>query len=143
MTRIREMLRFGEPVSTWARWAIGGIAAVVFVGGLWWHQPSLLGVGAVVLVAYLWASWPDPVKGPTAQHSTERRPRARQSSEADERHQPPAKRLPGHPEFAELPQSADALVDEMLAMGRYALLLRPQMNCHLDREHIVRAVRHF
>ena len=30
----------------------------------------------------------------------------------------------------------------MLAMGRYALLLRPEMNRHLDREHIIRAVRH-
>ena len=45
------------------------------------------------------------------------------------------------PEFAGLPDSPDALVDEMLASGRYALLLRPEMNLHLDRGHIVRAVR--
>ena len=30
----------------------------------------------------------------------------------------------------------------MLTNGRYALLLRPEMNRHLDREHIIRAVRH-
>ena len=30
----------------------------------------------------------------------------------------------------------------MLKTGRYALLLRPEMNRHLDREHIIRAVRH-
>ncbi len=30
----------------------------------------------------------------------------------------------------------------MLHNGRYALLLRPEMNRHLDRDHIMRAVRH-
>jgi iron(II)-dependent oxidoreductase len=55
---------------------------------------------------------------------------------------PLPKRWLGHPEFAELPESTDALVEEMLSSGRYALLLRPEMNRHLDREHITRAVRH-
>jgi iron(II)-dependent oxidoreductase len=58
------------------------------------------------------------------------------------RSQPIPPRWAGHPEFGELPDTADVLVDEMLEMGRYALLLRPEMNRHLDREHINRAVRH-
>jgi len=62
--------------------------------------------------------------------------------ELENRARPLPKRWLAHPEFASLPDSADALVEEMLAMGRYALLLRPEMNRHLDREHIVRAVRY-
>ena len=41
------------------------------------------------------------------------------------------------PQYAGLPDSPDALVDELLASGRYALLLRPEMSQHLERGHIV------
>ena len=47
--------------------------------------------------------------------------------------QPAARRWLAEPQFAGLPDSPDALVDEMLASGRYALLLRPEMSQHLER----------
>ena len=53
MTTFGDLMRFGEPVSRWAHWTIGGVSAAVFVVGLWWHHAGLLGVGAVVLVALL------------------------------------------------------------------------------------------
>jgi iron(II)-dependent oxidoreductase len=144
MARIREWLRLGEPVSRWALWATGGIALVVFATGLWWHNASLIGVGAIVLVALLRFGWPEAGRRREELHVSrnERWPRTRQENQSEVRPQPLPPRLPGHPEFGDLPQSADALVREMLEMGRYALLLRPEMNRHLDREHITRAVRH-
>jgi iron(II)-dependent oxidoreductase len=144
MARIRELLRLGEPVSRWALWAISGMALVVFAVGLWWHNASLVGVGAVVLVAMLRLCWPEAGsrRKVTRVAGGERRPRTRQDSESEVRPQPLPPRSTGHPELGEIPQSADALVHEMLEMGRYALLLRPEMNRHLDREHLTRAVRH-
>jgi iron(II)-dependent oxidoreductase len=144
MARIREFLRIGEPFSTWARWTTRGIALVVFAAGLWWHNASLLGVGAVVLVALIWLAWPEQAsrREDALPSSAKYRPRSRPEGETATQPRP----LPPHwaeqPEFGELPNSADALVDEMLKMGRYALLLRPEMNRHLDREHLNRAVRH-
>ena len=44
--------------------------------------------------------------------------------------------------LGETRRNTGTLVEEMLQMGRYALLLRPEMNRHLDRDHIIRAVRH-
>jgi iron(II)-dependent oxidoreductase len=120
----------------------------VFTWGLWSHNTSFLGVGAVVLVAFLWSSWCDVndsrfrTKERSGEHSLKSRLASKQVAAAEERTPPLPKRWLGHPEFSELPESADALVDNMLAMGRYALLLRPEMNRHLDREHIVSAVRH-
>jgi iron(II)-dependent oxidoreductase len=148
MKRIVEFLRIGKPVSTWVSRTTGAVAAVVFVGGLWSHNSSLLGVGAVVLITFLWASWCDMTNEfeRTPSRIGERRPRIRhgaeQATDAQEHPQPLAKRVPSQPESVEIPQSTDALVNEMLSTGRYALLLRPQMNRHLDRDHIVRAIRH-
>ena len=39
------------------------------------------------------------------------------------------------------PLSTDALVDELLATRRYALLLRPETKQHLTQLHVVRAIR--
>jgi formylglycine-generating enzyme required for sulfatase activity len=148
MSRIVQLLRIGKPVSTWVSRTTGVIAAVVFVCGLWSHNSSLLGVGAVVLVTFLWASWCDMTNEfERSSHRTElRRPKPRPSaepaSEASDRTPLPAMHTPAQPELVESPKSTDALVGEMLSTGRYALLLRPQMNRHLDREHILRAVRH-
>lgn len=146
MKRLKYWLRLGEPATTWAQWAIGSISFTVFACGLWWHNASLLGVGAVVLVALLRFGW----SGAERERASERvLPRiiehhhAHQSRGGSDPASPPLpKRWLGHPEFAELPESTDALVEEMLSSGRYALLLRPEMNRHLDREHITRAVRH-
>jgi len=148
MSRIIQLLRIGKPVSTWVSRTTGAIAAVVFVCGLWSHNPSLLGVGAVVLVTFLWASWCDMTNefDQRASRTELRRPKPCHSpapaAEATERPQPPVTHMPGHAEVVEAPKSTEALVNEMLSAGRYALLLRPEMNRHLDREHIVRAVRH-
>ena len=148
MSRIVQLLRIGKPVSTWVSRTTGVIAAVVFVCGLWSHNSSLLGVGGVVLVTFLWASWCDMTNEfeRSASRSGVRRPKTRHSSEPaaelTEHPQPPTTHASVHTEPVEMPKSTDALVSELLSTGRYALLLRPQMNRHLDREHIVRAVRH-
>jgi len=144
MKRFRELLRLGEPFSTWARRTVGGVALGVFVVGLWSHNASLLGVGAVVLVALVWLEWAT-AEGPSEATGASRPvslPGLKRRNDSGERSKPLPKHVPGHPEFGELPDSADALVDEMLTNGRYALLLRPEMNRHLDRDHIIRAVRH-
>lgn len=146
MLQIRNLLRIDRPTAQWARWTIGGIAVTVFVCGLWWHHAGLLGVGAVVLVAFL--RWHSPTESagdrrqePSRANRPGERPPAPQE-EKEEHSKPLPARWLSRPEFAKLPESANALVDEMLAMGRYALLLRPEMSRDLDREHIVRAVRH-
>jgi iron(II)-dependent oxidoreductase len=143
MARFRELLRLGEPFSTWARRTIGGFALVVFAAGLWSHNVGLIGVGGVVLVALVWAEWTLAVdtRQMARTKEAERLP-TRHRTRSEERPKPLPRHVPGHPEFGELPASADALVDEMLTNGRFALLLRPEMNRHLDREHIIRAVRH-
>jgi iron(II)-dependent oxidoreductase len=141
-------LRIGKPVSTWVSRTTGVVAAVVFVCGLWSHNANLLGVGAVVLVAFLWASWCDMTnefeRSPSRYDA--RRPKTRSGSESaaevTERTQRPPMPTLSRAEPFEPPKSTNALVNEMLSTGRYALLLRPQMNRHLDHEHIVRAVRH-
>jgi iron(II)-dependent oxidoreductase len=148
MSRIITLLRIGKPVSTWVSRTTGAIAAIVFVCGLWSHNSSLLGVGAVVLVTFLWASWCDMTNefDRSSSRSEIRRPKTRHSPEpanaAIERTQLPTLRAADQAELVEPPKNTEALVSEMLSTGRYALLLRPQMNRHLDREHIVRAVRH-
>jgi len=146
MTRISNWLRIGIPAAHWTRWVIVGVGGTVFILGLWWHEFGLFGVGAGVLCVMLPSFGPSGAESPApppAPHSSAHRPVGhRPVVELEERSRPLPKRWLAHPEFAALPESADALVDEMLAMGRYALLLRPEMNRHLDREHIVRAVRH-
>ena len=140
--RIRDWLRVGEPVPRWAHWTIFAIAIVVFVCGLLWQNAGLLGVGAVVLCLHLRTCWGSTQRHPLHETRGQLRNRHVMALEADERAKPLPKRWLAHPEFADMPESADALVDEMLATGRSALLLRPEMNCHMDRDHIVRAVRH-
>jgi iron(II)-dependent oxidoreductase len=135
------------PASDWSKWSIVGVGATVFVTGLWRHEIGLIGAGAAVLCFMLPSfrrkaavGMAPPVVEPRI---GPRRPGESQPAVENEAFSRPLpKRWLAHPEFATLPESADALVEEMLAMGRYALLLRPEMNRHLDREHIVRAVRY-
>src|SRR5262245_27302197 len=143
MKRLSNWLRVGEPANTRARWAIGGIALAVFGCGMWWHNTSLIGVGAVTLVAFLRFCWPGPqpdrARDRVLPKTIDRQSPPTRPADSNE---PLPKRWLGHPEFSELPESTDALVEDLLATGRYALLLRPEMNRHLDREHITRAVRY-
>lgn len=143
MARLREFLRWGEPFSTWARWTVGGVALTVFAAGLWWHNVSCLGTGAVVLVALIWLSWPQAHRQrQSARPSANRRPRVPTPPEPEAKSLQLPPRLAEQTGLGEGRRSTGTLVDEMLAMGRYALLLRPEMNRHLDRDHIIRAVRH-
>lgn len=147
MRRILEKLRFGEPTTTWLRWGIVGTGLVVFFSGLWRHDIGMIGGGAAVLCFMVPSLRPKPTYVP-APPVPEPQIVPRKLGAAKRAPEPVAaepslpKRWLAQPEFSSLPGSADALVEEMLAMGRYALLLRPEMNRHLDREHIVRAVRH-
>lgn len=143
MANFRKVLRFGEPFSTWARRSVGGVALAVFAAGLWWHNVALVGVGAVVLVALVWAEWTIAEDARESEsYLPSKLPLPRHRAEPQEQPRPLPKHVPGHPEYGVLPSTADALVNDMLANGRYAILLRPEMNRHLDREHITRAVRH-
>src|SRR5262245_48032955 len=135
MKRILEWLRVGEPIPRWAQLATLGVAFLVFGFGLWWQSAGLLGVGAVVLCVQLQTCW---VGARSRRHHAndvriEPRHRRKPVTETAEGSQP--ERWRAHPEYADLPSSADALVNEMLSTGRYALLLRPEMSRHLDRDH--------
>ncbi|MGD9636179.1 MAG: formylglycine-generating enzyme family protein [Pirellulales bacterium] len=144
-SRVRELLRLGEPFSTWARWTVGGVALAVFSYGLWSHNAGYLGTGAVVLVAMVWLSWPEAQRQqqPAARPvGVNRRPRAAAPGEPEASPLQLPPRLAEQAGLGEARRSTGNLVDEMLSNGRYALLLRPEMNRHLDRDHIIRAVRH-
>jgi formylglycine-generating enzyme required for sulfatase activity len=117
------------------------IAATVFSGGLWWHHAELLGGGAVGLCVAFRAFGERVEEERRTTPLGRSRPRTR-PAEPVERADAPQPGWLAEPEFAGLPDSPDALVDELLASGRYALLLRPEMSQHLERGHIVRAVRH-
>ncbi len=145
MMQLRNFLPSDLPTSIWIQRATGAIVCLVFICGIWWHIPSLLGVGAVGLVAYLRYGWTAAagVSDPrTSSLGFKCQPRVRPSVDREARTLPNSKRWLGQEELTELPESTETLVDQMLEMGRYALLLRPQMSRHLDREHMVRAVRH-
>jgi iron(II)-dependent oxidoreductase len=117
------------------------IAAAVFSCGLWWHHAGLLGGGAVGL-CMAFRSFGEQVEEDRRNPLPGRSRPRKQTAEPAERTDAPPPSWLAEPEFAGLPDSPDALVDELLAGGRYALLLRPEMSQHLERGHIVRAVRH-
>jgi gamma-glutamyl hercynylcysteine S-oxide synthase len=118
------------------------IAAAVFSCGLWWHHAGLLGGGAVGLCVAFRSFGEQIEEDRRAAPPNRSRKNSQRASERTERPDAPAPGWLAEPEFAGLPDSPDALVDELLASGRYALLLRPEMSQHLERGHIVRAVRH-
>ncbi|MEX0610930.1 MAG: SUMF1/EgtB/PvdO family nonheme iron enzyme [Pirellulales bacterium] len=132
---------------------IVAIAAVVFVCGLIWQHAGLLGGGAALLCFAL-----RRVAGGDPQTSTlgKKRPPQKRPPEPAERHAagsksptPAADHNWAEGQYAVhrtsgsvLPKNTDALVDELLATGRYALLLRPITKQHLSQTHIMRAIRH-
>jgi formylglycine-generating enzyme required for sulfatase activity len=137
MLRIRKLLQFRQSAS---QMGTAIIAAAVFSCGLWWHHAGLLGGGAVGLcVAF--RSFGEQVEEDRRAAPPGRRRRENRPTEPVDRPDAPPPGWLAEPEFAGLPDSPDALVDELLASGRYALLLRPEMSQHLERGHIVRAVR--
>ena len=152
MTRKRRWFQVEHRGS---RRAIAVIAAVVFVYGLVWQQAALVGGGAVVLCLVLRRVGEDAEQdSPAARRRKHQRrhgePPSREfkSGEVDSdretsshaSHSLPAQ-LFDRPDLGDAPKSTDGLVDELLAMGRYALLLRPETKQHLTQLHVVRAIR--
>ncbi len=122
-------------IRNWTQWAGAAVAITVFACGLLWHNPSLLGGGAVALCLAL---------RPTGIYydagSKREMPRPSKSTKGES----PAEsntQLLEQLQANATPQSTDGLVDELLASGRYALLLRPETKQHLTQLHVVRAVR--
>ena len=150
MIRRPDWIDFDQPAS---RWTIAAIAAVVFVFGVWWRQPALLGCGAVVLCLVLRRASSDfdlvEVRAARrrARELAKQQPAAKKDAAADsaERKSAPAARQPqpafDRPPRSAKPRSTHALVDEFVATGRYALLLRPETKRHLTQLQVVRAIR--
>jgi iron(II)-dependent oxidoreductase len=144
MSRLLDWLQFDRPGS---RWKIAAVAGVVFLCGLFWQNAALLGGGAVVLCLVLRRFSHDAEVKPPAHPGYQRPTRGADwtgqtgqvNSPATTDAVPP--RLLERPELSGAPQSTDTLVEELLSMGRYALMLRPETKQHLSQIHIVRAVR--
>jgi iron(II)-dependent oxidoreductase len=137
-----------------SRWSIAVIAAAVFLCGVWWHHVGLLSAGAVVLCLVLRRVSSDSGNETNASNRPRRRPADRADRRAadepdagaspktdDELPTRAQMRMLHRMEHNGLPRSTDALVEEMLATGRYALLLRPETKKHLMQGHIVKAIR--
>jgi gamma-glutamyl hercynylcysteine S-oxide synthase len=135
-------------VQTVSRWSVVAVAVSVFVCGFVWRNASLLGVGAAILCFLLRRAWDH------ASNDTQSRPRhgsrKRESDRfvravrSDENERPaPSERDP----VEELthrdcpPKSTDSLVDDLLADGRYALMLRPETKQHLTQFQLMQAIR--
>ncbi len=136
-----------------SRWSFAGIAAVavvVFTCGLLWRNAGLLGGGAALLCLVLRrvGDGDEPATQPAGRRRIRNafdkpvgddRPRQPENPEAIGEHAARrVERTLGQPGPA---QSADALVGELLATGRYALLLRSETKQHLTQPDIMRAIR--
>jgi iron(II)-dependent oxidoreductase len=135
-----------------ARWVIAGVAAVVFAVGLWGQYTALTAGGAVALCFVMRRIAGDSHnRGGFLSNWRRRRSSSRSAqhvSYADDgggtsrnevgsaAARPRQKRdQHGHP------RNTEALVEDMLATGRYALLLRPETKRHLSQLQVVRAIR--
>src|SRR3954464_6524735 len=119
-----------------ARWSIAAIAASVFLCGVLWRSSSLLGTGAVLLCLMLRrvnAQASAESDGNAQPHRRTRRPEADESVALSEQI--------SNMDRKSAPGSADALVDELLADGRYAVLLQPDTKQHLTQAQVLRAIR--
>ncbi len=135
MTARRNLI---DGVRTWSHWLSAAVAATVFVCGLLWQSASLLGGGAVVLCLVLRQfGGGAAAQEPAAKHNEHRRASAANDENGTGEQPRVLERL--QPNTA--PLSTDALVDELLATRRYALLLRPETKQHLTQLHVVRAIR--
>jgi iron(II)-dependent oxidoreductase len=121
----------------WSQWLSIAVAATVFVCGLLWQSPSLVGGGAAVLCIVL------RQVGISVPVRELRRRDERAVPRTEDESQPAAEqpRVLNQLQSSASPHSTDALVDELIATRRYALLLRPETKQHLTQVHIVRAIR--
>ena len=135
-----------------ARWAVAGVAALVFVGGLWWEHAALSAGGAVALCFVLRRISVDSRNGGGFLSSWRRRrglqhraqgmsPHANSGSTSRSESGSAAARPRQKREQNNQPKNTASLVDDMLATGRYALLLRPETKRHLSQLQVVRAIR--
>jgi gamma-glutamyl hercynylcysteine S-oxide synthase len=135
-------------VQTVSRWSIVAVAVSVFVCGIAWRNASLLGVGAAIMCFVLRRVW-DNTSHETSNHSqhggrrreNDRSVRVVRDNEND---RPAGSERDPVDELAQRngqPKSTDALVDELLANGRYALMLRPETKQHLTQFQLMRAIR--
>jgi iron(II)-dependent oxidoreductase len=149
MSKIQRWLKIDDPRS---RWAIAAVAASVFACGVWWRHAGLLGGGAVILCLVLRRVGDDAEDGSRVRRRQQRRstddrtdsPLPEPSAWERESHAIPpsvSTRIAERAANLDLPQSTDALVDELLANDRYALLLRPETKQHLTQLHVVKAIR--
>jgi gamma-glutamyl hercynylcysteine S-oxide synthase len=130
-----------------SRWSIVLIAVSVFVCGFVWRNANLVAVGAVILCFILRRVWDG---ANTASNRAHRGSRKLQNNRPvrvvlDEETATPASTAPDLVDASAPracpPKSTDALVDDLLAGGRYALMLRPEMKQHLTQLHLMRAIR--
>lgn len=150
MTPWRRWFAVGRLTS---RWPIAAIAAVVFICGLRWENPGLLAVGALVLGMVLRRVGDDRDERKNSKLIRPQRRTGIDPSNGDDGHAKdastsqsahpatPAPRLVESSGRAHPPKSADSLVNELLATGRYALLLRASAKQHLAQRDVVRAIR--
>jgi gamma-glutamyl hercynylcysteine S-oxide synthase len=147
MNRWFHWVDFGRPRT---RWAVAGVAALVFAAGLWWHNAVLSAFGAVVLCFVLRRVASD-VRHGAGSGSWRFRGSTRRTREKPADHVPGNVSPNGNVNGAERPRqkkeqgghprNTESLVEDMLANGRYALLLRPETKKHLTQLQVVRAIR--
>ena len=135
-------------VRTLSQLSVAAIAASVFVFGLVWKNANLFGIGAAILCFVLRRAWEGASnEAPNRPRDTDRkRTRANvagivrnDASESETDSEREALSALPHRDFT--PRSTDALVDELLADGRYALMLRPETKKHLTQFQVLRAIR--
>jgi gamma-glutamyl hercynylcysteine S-oxide synthase len=147
MNRVRNLLAVGLRDG---RWLAGIVAAVVFVCGALWGQAWLLGLGAVLL-CFVLRRLGTPGHGERSRERRRRRNRAeaeasaesheKTEGEAPRPRQSRTSRFLENPTSYGTPASTNAFVDELLANGRYALLLRPETKQHLTQAQLMQAIR--
>jgi iron(II)-dependent oxidoreductase len=133
---------------TLSRWSILAIAGSVFVCGFVWRNASLLGVGAAIVCLMLRRVGTDVSHKSSSTTQSERRKRENTGVARADREDASEWHAFAGQASAEVasdqnfvPRSTDALMDELLADGRYALLLRPETKQHLTQFQVLRAIR--
>jgi iron(II)-dependent oxidoreductase len=138
-----------------SRWIPAAVASTVFGYGLVSHQAMLIGLGAVTLCYVLrrvgsYAGAKQEFEDATASRRFDRLT-ADLPTAGDQRDgggQPAVPHAAGRSSnwlqrsgTHRVPASTDAFVEELLANGRYALLLRAETKQHLTHNQVLRAVR--
>jgi len=107
------------PRQRWA-WLSAGVGGACLVFGGWWNSLPLFGIGAVSFaLGALWIlGWRTSRAAPAAAVAA-----------------PAAPAVVQQPRAPVAPEDTEGLVEQMLAQGRYALMLRPQVVANLSPAH--------